>query len=358
MKKELNVLITAAGTQTMPGLADCLHHNGERKIRIIGADACVDSTLDQVVDTACLVPRLDDLGYLEALLEICDRENVDVFFPFMDEEMELIHQNLSLFEERGIKVALPSEEVIRITNDKLGFYQWMRAYELPVPDFQEINRADEIEPACRKLGYPQKKVCVKIRFSSGSRGVRILDADADLYDIFLTEKPNSMVTTLEAFADMCRKTDHFVGMMATEYLPGEECSVHMLARGGEAIYTVGWESGKVTASTPQECVLKELPYAFDVSRKIIRAMKLDGNIDFDFKYDENGIPKVMEANPRIAASMSVIAMGGINLPYLRIKQLLGEELPRIEPKYGVRMVRKYIDLFTDGDGRKLTWDQK
>ena len=55
----------------------------------------------------------------------------------------------------------------------------------------------------------------------------------------------------------------------------------------------------------------------------------------------------MEVNPRIAATMAIFKAGGMNLPYLRVKQLLKEDLPECHIKYGVKMVRRYIDMFTE-----------
>ena len=49
---------------------------------------------------------------------------------------------------------------------------------------------------------------------------------------------------------------------------------------------------------------------------------------------------------RIAATMKIFAEGGMNLPYLRIKQLLGEDLPSVELKYGVKMKRRYLEMFS------------
>ena len=37
------------------------------------------------------------------------------------------------------------------------------------------------------------------------------------------------------------------------------------------------------------------------------------------------------------------------MPYLRVKQLLGEELPMCEPQYGTRIRRRYGEMFTDKD---------
>ena len=53
----------------------------------------------------------------------------------------------------------------------------------------------------------------------------------------------------------------------------------------------------------------------------------------------------MEINPRVAATMAIFKHGGMNLPYLRIKQLLGEDLPDIKINTGIVMKRRYAEMF-------------
>ena len=53
----------------------------------------------------------------------------------------------------------------------------------------------------------------------------------------------------------------------------------------------------------------------------------------------------MEINPRIAATMQIFKEGGLNLPYLRVKQLIGEELPEVNIEYGIKMHRRYLEMF-------------
>ena len=87
-------------------------------------------------------------------------------------------------------------------------------------------------------------------------------------------------------------------------------------------------------------------YKRQIAKKVISALGLSGNADLDFKNDENGHPVLMEINPRIAATMRIFKEGGLNLPYLRIKQLLGEELPKIDIRYGIKMKRRYLEMFS------------
>lgn len=353
--EKITILITAVGTQSMPGLADCFHKNGEREVRIVGADISDDPTICQMVDTLYQVPKVYDPTYIDSLLDICKKEQVDIFFPFMDEELELVGKRLREFEELGVKVSIASSEAIWITNNKLRFYEFLKKNNVKVPVFYSITSYGEYEDACEKLGYPSEKVCIKTINGSGSRGIRILDENADLYRQFIEEKPNSMTVTKYIFDAIIAGQMHLEPMMAMEYLPGAECSVDVLAENGKILYMVGRESNNVLASIPQDSVLKEIPEAYEICRKVCELLKIDGNADFDFKYDKEDKPVLMEVNPRLAATLSVIAVGGVNLPYLRIKQILGEELPKLDVKYGVRFKRRYLDMFVDESGKTIKW---
>ena len=75
---DLTVMVTAAGNQYMPGMVDCLKNNGERNIRLIAADMSNDPTILQMMDALYQVPRATDPIYVDVLLEICKRINIDL----------------------------------------------------------------------------------------------------------------------------------------------------------------------------------------------------------------------------------------------------------------------------------------
>ena len=86
--KDLCVLVTAAGNVFMPGTLACLKNNGERNIRLIGADMSDDASILQMCDAAYQVPRGNDPSYADVLMEICNKEKVDVLLPIMSVELE------------------------------------------------------------------------------------------------------------------------------------------------------------------------------------------------------------------------------------------------------------------------------
>ena len=215
-----------------------------------------------------------------------------------------------------------------------------------MPKFHPVRTAEELLPACQAVGYPEKAVCVKATELSGSRGIRIIDASKSRYDILFGQKPNSFYTTFEELQDTLRERPTIPEMMAMECLPGEEGSVDLIADHGKILYMAYRESNVNLASIPQEATLSYNEEAYQIATEVIKKLELDGNADLDFKYDENGHPVLMEINPRIAATMQIFKMGGMNLPYLRIKQLLGEDLPEVKIQYGIKMKRRYMEMYS------------
>ena len=69
--------------------------------------------------------------------------------------------------------------------------------------------------------------------------------------------------------------------------------------------------------------------------------------------DADDNPVLTDLNPRITATIVLYAAAGINFPYLRVKQLLGEKIGSAHIKAGVSLIRKYDDLIIDSDGKRI-----
>lgn len=353
--KDITVLSTACGSAFMPGFFKCLNNNGERNIRIIGVDMQSDPSINFLVDKFYKVPSVSSDYYVDSLIDICKKENVDIFFPQMSMELLKILDSKERFEDIGVIVSISSGETLHIANNKLKLYQFMNRRNLQIPKYYLLDEISNLEKICSMLGYPEKAVCIKITEGSGSRGIRIIDSRKSRYDLFVNSKPNSLYTTLKDMIEILSEKDRLPEMIVMEYLPGIEYSVDLLANNGEILYMVGRKNNESLMSIAQESTLAKEPIAYKLCTDLVRMLNLDGNIGFDFLYDEEGIPILMDINPRLTATISVSAAGGVNFPYLRIKQLLGENLPELEINYGVKLKRRYLELFTDINGNEVVW---
>ncbi len=351
--RDITVLLSASGSPTMPGLVECFRANGERNIRIVGIDMSPDPTCRFMVDAFYEVPPATDPAYWSIVLEICQREEVDIYFPNISAEVDALIDHRATFEEVGTLISMSNPKSIKIANNKLSMYRMLKEAGMPVPEFIEVNTVDDFKYGCKELGFPERALCLKIVGGSGSRGVRVIDNKKSRYTLFAYEKPNSLVTSFEEMLSILESTERLDTMLLMPFLPGNEYTVDVLADHGSLLYQVGRENLVSLMSIAQESVLSKDEHAYEVSQKVVELLQFDGNVGFDFMRDAEGTAVLTDINPRITATVSVIAAGGVNLPYLRVKQLLGEPLPEREVAYGTRLKRRYHELFSDPKGNEI-----
>lgn len=359
--KSVTVLLTASGSQFAPGIIKCLKKNGEREIRVVGTDMSNDPSNKYLVDSFYCVHSTSSPLYIADILKICENEHVDILLPQMSAELPAFLKNLQKFDEIGTKVSMTANPNVNIANNKLRLFEFMKENNIETPKFAGVNSFSEFKDGLFELGYPYKPVVVKLPESSGARGVRVIDEGKSKYEIFAHEKPTSVYVSYEDMksilldAERVLGKDHFPELMLMEYLPGDEYDIDLLAEDGKVLYTAGRRNPEIVMSISQTSILERNDHAEMIAEKLVKALDLDGNLGFDFKFDENGKAQLLEINPRIDATVSIFAAGCLNLPYLRVKQLLGETLPKVDVKYGTRLKRRYMETFTDADGGLIDW---
>lgn len=355
MLKDITVLMSASSSPSMPGMIKCLRNNGERNIKVVGIDMTSDPSAKFMVDSFYQVPAANDPGFCDLVLDICKRERVDVYFPNVSAEVEAVVARKSEFEELGVHLSVSNMESVAISNNKLHTYQALEKAGIPVPRYYGVHSIEDFVEGMKYMGYPEKPVCIKIVNGSGSRGVRIIDAMKSRYQIFAHEKPNSFYTSYEDMLSVLKSADKLEEMVLVECMHNPEFTVDLLAENGEVIYEVGRENVVSLMSIAQETVVKYDELAYKTGADVVKLLKMDGNVGFDFMRNDKGEAVLMDINPRITATVSVIAAAGVNLIYLRVKQLLGEKLPDVKPVFGTRLRRRYDEMFTTPKGELINF---
>ena len=306
------VLLSAAGAPGAARLIRALHENGEREVRIVGTDMSGEAIGRHLCDAFHVVPAGSDPGYADAIRELVERERVDVVLPQSSFDLEGL---AGVRETFPVPVLVSSPETIHRSNDKAESYALLQRIGVPTVEFRRVAGSRQVEAAARELGYPDRPVCFKPVFSSGSRGFRILDPTVDRAHQLLHERPGSVAMRLEE---------------ALELLPdegGTELLVMELATGGERTIDGIGDGEKVVLGHPKtrEAMRAGLAMYFvtlddaelmEMAETIVRELRIEWffNIQLVGGY-------VIEVNPRIS---TIVYQEDLNLPWLGIKRALGE----------------------------------
>ena len=310
--KPITVLVTASGAPGTAALLRALRENGERELRLVGTDMSERSVGRHLCDAFHVVPGGADPAFPDAMLAVAEREGVDAILPQSSFDLEGLAAHVDRFP---MPVLVSSPDAIHRSNDKAETYAFLHRIGVRAPEFRRVNGADAVEAAARELGYPDRAVCFKPVFSSGSRGFRILDPTVDRAHQLLNERPGSVSMRLEE---------------AVELLPdegGPDLLVMELATGGERTIDGIGNGREIVLGHPKtrEAMRAGLAMYFVTlaDEELMRTADLivaELGVEHFFNIQLVG-EHVIEINPRIS---TIVYQEDLNLPYLGVKHALGE----------------------------------
>src|SRR6266480_6757158 len=230
--RDITVLVTASGAPGTAALLRALRLNGERGVRIVGTDMSPQAVGRHFCDRFYVVPRSSDPAFGDALLDVVRRENIDAVLPQSSHDL----QGLADARERfmGTTVMVSPPEAIRIANDKAETYALIERLGLRAPAWRRVSGGRALAVAAEELGYPERPVCFKPVFSSGSRGFRVLDPNVDRAKQLLDERPGNLAMSLADVLPVL-PADGGPELLVMELAQGRERTVDGIANAGRLV---------------------------------------------------------------------------------------------------------------------------
>ena len=115
----ITVLLTASGAPGTAALVRALRDNGERPVRLVGTDMSERSVGAHLCDAFHVTPAGSDPLFAEAVLDVAERERVDVVLPQSSFDLPGLAEARASFP---MPVLVSSPEAIRRSNDKAETY--------------------------------------------------------------------------------------------------------------------------------------------------------------------------------------------------------------------------------------------
>jgi carbamoyl-phosphate synthase large subunit len=326
----LRLLVTGAGAPGIWGTLYALRHNPDgRPVHVVGVDTQGNNAGALLVDRFYRVPEPENENYIEALIDIARREAVFAVLPQTTREIARLSTALARLEEAGIRVMVSDAASIAAANDKSAVMDVFARLNLPTAAWRRTHSEDELLAAVHELGYPAQPVVVKPSVSNGMRGVRILVADAWDVHRFLTEKPQGLEIALPELISILRR-GVWPDLLVMEYLPGDEYTVDAFI-GSDLSLAVPRQRETIRSGITFHSRTDLRDDLIEYTLSAGRELGLRYAFGFQFKLDDEGIPKVLECNPRIQGTMVASVFSGANVIWFGVRELLGDPvsaLPR------------------------------
>lgn len=313
------VLVTGAGGPAGVAIIRSLLRRDD--VEVLAADMDRWASGIYLVDPAHrrLVPagRADD--FVDVVRATCREDRVDVLFPTVDVELPRIAAARDAFAAEGTLVASPSLTTLETCLDKLALARAC-ARTVRVPRTELVGTPQAVS------GW-EFPVIVKPRRGAGSRGVHEV-ADQHALDAVHAEED----------------------LLVQELLPGEEYSVDVLADlEGNVVAAVPRARLRVDSGVAVAGVTLHDEELVATATAVARAVGLTTVANVQLKRDADGVPALLEVNPRFPGAMPLTIASGVDMPSLVLDAVLGRPLPeRIEftPTANVRYLE---DVFLPVD---------
>ena len=318
----MNILILSCGTRTK--LVRYFKEAGNGIDKIIGTDCSIYAPALYETDSYHIVPRMTSPDYLDTILDICHKENVDAVLPLQEDELYLIASNRKLFTDAGIQPVVSKQHTVELCRDKYAFYQHLLENKLPA--LPTCNGLDEFltHYKARKITFP---VFIKPVRGCGSIGIQQVD-------------------NMELLSALCKFSEE--DMLIQQFSEVEEYGidfyVDMISHKPVSIFVK--KKLRMRAGETEKSISVKDNALFDLVKQTAASLSLYGPVDMDV-FNINGKYYISEINPRFGGGYPHAHSCGLNFPKLIANNIAGKENADTIGSYEEDVcMLKYSDLMT------------
>lgn len=325
----MNILILSAGTRNK--VVQYFKETIGEKGRIIATDCSNLAPAVYDADAFYLVPRITAPGYLDMILELCQKEKIDGVFSLIDPELSLLAKEKERFLAIGTTPIISPYELVETCFDKYRMYRML--CEMGIPTGKCYMDKEAFYQAKKKgeIVYP---VFVKPVRGSASLNISQVYSDREMETLF----------------------DRYDDLMIQEFMHGQEYGVdaYIDLLSGKCTSIFLKKKIRMRAGETDKSVSIKIPALFEMIQNFVENCGFCGMIDIDL-FEQNGTFYLSEVNPRFGGGYPHAYACGVNMPAQVICNLQGRENPVTIGEYreGICMMKYNEIAIADMNGKEI-----
>jgi carbamoyl-phosphate synthase large subunit len=264
--------------------------------RVLGVDTNpLLASAGYFVDEVFSVPRVSEAGYIEALLEICKREKIDVLVPLFEPEFPILDKQRQAFLDCGTFILLSNKDALQICSDKFNTYKFFVENGVKTP--KTLLASDLSED----VSFP---LFVKPCSGMGSQGAKKVLSSVELDSALQYSKD----------------------MIVQQYISGTEYTLDVLADfEGRALSVVPRERLEVRSGEVSKGKTVDRPDLIQQAVYIVEKLGAIGPLTLQCM-DTGSEVYWIEINPRFGGGVPLTIHAGVDYPHILYRLAQGEKM--------------------------------
>lgn len=293
----MNFLILAAGTRNK--IVQYFKRTFDGVGTVVATDASELGPAIYDADKYYIVPPINEPGYIDVVLDICKKEQINGVLSLIDPELSLLAENKEKFDALGVTIIGSSYELCEMALDKMQMYEWLKSHGYNCArswmDKEEFYRAVD----AGEVSYP-----VFVKPYRGSASISISRVyDKETVELLFSHKDDLMIQ---------------------EFLDGQEigADVYIDMISGEVVSIFTKKKIKMRAGETDKAVSFKDPELFELIERFVSEAGYRGQIDIDI-FEINGEYYISEVNPRFGGGYPHAYECGVDHMKLILENLRG-----------------------------------
>ncbi|MFC4024431.1 ATP-grasp domain-containing protein [Oceanobacillus longus] len=316
----MNILLTSSARRIdfVGFFQDALRNAGING-KIIVADPEHNAPSLQVGDENYVIPHQTDTRYIEAIIEICKKHEVECLVPLNDWEVPKLSAHKKELEEMGVSVFTPDKAIVEQVRDKGKYRELLQSFEVMAP-LSYLNIEDALKALeNNEVSFP---LIVKPRNGSASIGIEIVHNPEDLKFAYQHSVQQIKETPLDD-ATYKRPEDNVI---IQEVIEGEKFSVDMFNDlDGRFLASFIRKQLDMRGGDIDRCITVNSPELQSIAKKTGENLGHAGYMNADVYYDGTNY-YVIDINPRFGGGYAFTHKAGADVPAAIIALTAGNQL--------------------------------
>ena len=294
----MNILILSCGTRNK--IVQYMKRELSGRGSAFATDMSPNAPALYEADAFYLVPKITEPGYIDRVLEICRKEQIQGVFSLIDPELSLLAEHEQSFRQIGTTVIGSSYELCERTLDKWQMYLWLKEHGYACAGSYVDKEAFYRDVEKGKISYP-----VFVKPVRGSASIAITRAEDRETVEFLFS--------------------HGECLLIQEYLRGQEigadCYIDMIS--GETVSVFTKKKLVMRAGETDKGISFQDPVLFELIERFVKESGFRGQIDIDI-FECGGVYYISEVNPRFGGGYPHAYEAGVNHMKYMVRNLEGK----------------------------------